>query len=441
MLWWPMTGQDSTAPSSSSAPQSPTAAPQNGLGYKGVGQSRAPEPPSAQAPVPVMAPMIAPMIAPVPAQLQTQSLSGVNVGVASVAVVIPTFNEVDNVAATVAAVTEALATEAFELVFVDDDSTDGTRAAITAIARRDPRIRLLHRIGRRGLSSAVVEGALSTTAPFIAVMDADLQHDEQLLARMLAELRSGDADIVVGSRYAAGGEIGQWDQRRAGLSRLGTRLARLTTRTPLADPLSGFFMITRDAFDSTARHLSMQGYKILVDVMASAPMPLRVRELAYTFRPRHAGVSKLDTLVAWEYAILLLDKTVGRIVPVRFVMFAAVGGLGVVVHMAVLAGAYRGADIEFAAAQTLAAVTAMTFNFALNNQLTYRDRRRRGLWGLIKGLASFCAVCSIGAVANVGIADFLFDRGETSWWLAGIAGIAVGAVWNYAASAVFTWRR
>ncbi len=439
MLWWVMPVQDSTAPSSSIAPLSPPAAPLLGAGQNDGGQnnggqnigelSREAEPSPLQPP------------APAPARSPSHPPGGAHPGVAAVAVVIPTFNEVDNVAATVAAVAAALATEAFELVFVDDDSTDGTHAAITALARRDPRIRLLHRIGRRGLSSAVVEGVLSTTAPFVAVMDADLQHDERLLPHMLAALRDGDADIIVGSRYAAGGGIGQWDSRRAGLSRLGTRLARMTTRTPLADPLSGFFMITRDAFDGAARRLSLQGYKILVDVMASAPSQLRVRELAYAFRPRRAGVSKLDTLVAWEYATLLLDKTIGQIVPVRFVMFAAVGGLGVVVHMAVLAGVYRGAGIEFAAAQTLAAVTAMTFNFALNNQLTYRDRRRRGLWGLVKGLASFCAVCSIGAVANVGIADFLFDRGETSWWLAGIAGIAVGAVWNYAASAVFTWRR
>lgn len=361
--------------------------------------------------------------------------------VATLAVVLPTFNERDNVEKVAGVIATALAGEAYEIVFVDDDSTDGTRDVVAGLARRDGRIRLIHRIGRRGLSSAVVEGVLSTSAPFVAVMDADLQHDERLLPAMLATLRAGEADVVIGSRYVADGGLGDWDKSRADLSRFGTRLAQVVTKTALSDPLSGFFMITRTAFDQSVRGLSAQGYKILVDLLASAPKPLRAREIGYTFRQRVAGDSKLDSLVAWEYAMLLLDKSVGRIVPVRFVMFAAIGGLGVLVHMAVLTGLYQGAQIGFAAAQGGATFAAMTFNFFANNQLTYRDKRLKGVVGVARGLATFYAVCSIGAVANVGIADFLFGRGDTSWWLAGLAGIAVGAVWNYAASAVFTWKK
>jgi len=243
---------------------------------------------------------------------------------------------------------------------------------------------------------------------------------------------------VIGSRFAGGGDFGSMGQRRVRISRLGNRLARLVVKADLTDPMSGFFMLKRSLFDRVVRSLSAQGYKILVDIFASSPKPLAFSELAFTFRERLHGESKLDTLVAFEYLELVVDKLIGHIVPVRFVVFSAIGGLGLVVHLAVLAISLKLLGLGFPVSQGMATIAAMTCNFGLNNILTYRDRQLRG-WKLFCGLLSFYAVCSIGAVANVGIAFYVF-RSDQSWWLAGVAGAAVGAVWNYAISSVFTWR-
>jgi dolichol-phosphate mannosyltransferase len=354
-------------------------------------------------------------------------------------IVVPTFNERSNVGELVRRLELALAGIEWEVVFVDDDSTDGTTTLLRAAARSNGRVRVLHRIGRRGLATAVVEGIMSVSAPFVAVMDGDLQHDERQLTAMLETLRASDREIVVGSRYMEGGSAGDWLKDRQTISRLATRLARLVLSEPLSDPMSGFFMLRREAFDRAVRRLSGVGYKILLDILISARPPLAVAEVPYEFRNRAEGSSKLDSAVAWEYLVLLLDKTVGRIAPIRFVLFVLVGGAGVVVHMAILAALSRGLELSFIASQTAATVIAMTFNFFANNALTYRDQRLRGPLPILLGLLSFYAVCSVGAVSNVGIAAFLFLR-DYAWWLSGLAGILVGAVWNYAASSIFTWR-
>jgi dolichol-phosphate mannosyltransferase len=360
------------------------------------------------------------------------------VGPVELAVVLPTFNERDNVEPLIARLEEVLAGTEWEAIFVDDDSRDGTAEHVRAIARRKPYIRCVQRLGRRGLSTACIEGVLASSAPFLAVMDADLQHDETLLPRMLEMLKSSALDIVIGSRYAAGGGVGAWDPSRARISDLATRLSRLVVKAELSDPMSGFFMIRRPVFEAALRDLSGQGFKILIDLFASSPRPLAFAELPYQFRLRRHGESKLDTLVAWEYLQLLLDKLIGHLVPVRFALFAMIGGLGLVVHLAVLGLVLKFLGVDFTLAQSVATVTAMTSNFLLNNWFTYRDRRLRG-WRLLRGLVSFYVVCSVGAIGNVGIAAYVFHA-DQAWWLAGIAGAIVGSVWNYATSAVFTWR-
>jgi dolichol-phosphate mannosyltransferase len=269
-------------------------------------------------------------------------------------------------------------------------------------------------------------------------MDADLQHDESTLPIMFEALRNEPLDIVIGSRFLAGSDFGSMPEFRIRISGLGNRLARFVVKAELTDPMSGFFMLKRPVFDAAVRGLSAQGYKILVDIFASSPKPLVFRELPFKFRERLYGESKLDTLIAFEYLQLLLDKLIGNIVPVRFVLFGAIGGLGLVVHLAVLAISLKFLRLGFPASQGLATITAMTWNFCLNNIFTYRDRQLRG-WKLLYGLLSFYSVCSIGAVANVGIASYVFHS-DQSWWLAGVTGAVVGAVWNYAMSSIFTWR-
>jgi dolichol-phosphate mannosyltransferase len=353
-------------------------------------------------------------------------------------VVVPTFNERDNILPLVGRLAAVLEGCAWEAIFVDDDSPDGTAEAVRAIARRDPRIRCLQRVGRRGLSSACIEGFLASSAPFIAVIDADLQHDERLLPRMLATLKNEAVDLVVGSRYVAGGGVGGWDAGRQRASAIATRLSRIVTRAEIADPMSGFFMMRRGVFDDALRRLSAQGFKILLDLMASTNQPPRIKELPYEFRPRQHGESKLDALVVWEFVMLLADKLIGHIVPVRFALFAFIGAVGVIIHMAVLWASLTQFSLEFTTSQAAAAIVAMTGNFFLNNVFTYADRRLKG-WRILRGLVSFYLICSLGAVANVGIASYLFAERHI-WWAAGIAGIIVGSVWNYAVSAVFTWK-
>jgi dolichol-phosphate mannosyltransferase len=351
--------------------------------------------------------------------------------------VVPTFNERGNIEPLIARLRRTLAATDWEIVFVDDDSPDGTASLVRDVAQADGRIRCIQRIGRRGLSSAVVEGILSSSAPYVAVMDADLQHDETLLPAMLQTLKADALDIVVGSRYVQGGAVGDWDRRRLAISRLASCLGRIISRADLADPMSGFFMIRRDVFDAAVRRVSALGFKIMLDLFASAPRPLRFRELPYAFRQRLHGESKLDSFVVWSYLLLILDKWIGQIVPVRFAMFGLVGGLGMGVHLTALGLLHRFSGLPFVASQAVATMIAMTFNFLLNNNLTYRDRRLHGV-RLLMGLFSFCLACSVGLVANVGIASFLFERRHI-WWLAGLAGALVGAVWNYAATSLVTW--
>jgi len=353
-------------------------------------------------------------------------------------IVVPTLNERGNIEPLIALLDAALPHLRWEVMFVDDDSTDDTAAHIRALALADPRVRCIQRIGRRGLSTACIEGVLACSAPFVAVMDADLQHDEALLPRMIEILRNEPVDLVIGSRYAAGGGLGDWADNRARISRLGTRLARLICKQDISDPLSGFFMCRRDVFESAVRRLSGQGFKILLDLLASSPRPLRVRELPFEFRTRRHGESKLDTLVAWEYLALLADKLTGHVVPIRFALFALIGMVGLAVHMSILWGGLDLVALEFGVAQSWATLTAMTSNFFLNNILTYRDQRLRG-WGLLRGLLTFYGICAIGATANVGIAAYLFNAHQT-WWVAGILGVIVGAVWNYVMSSIFTWK-
>jgi dolichol-phosphate mannosyltransferase len=382
---------------------------------------------------------VAPMPEPVITEIEATAQGAPGPALpADLTIVVPTFNERDNVPILFERINGALAGAAWELVFVDDDSSDGTIEAIRVLSRRHPNVRCIQRLGRRGLASACIEGVLSSTAPYVAVMDADLQHDEGLLPKMLGLLRSEPLDIVIGSRFAKGGDVAAMPRYRVRISEFGNRLARLVVKAELGDPLSGFFMLRRPVFDAAVRRLSAQGYKLLVDLFASSPNPLAYKEVPFTFRERLHGESKLDTLIALEYLQLLLDKLVGHVVPVRFILFAAIGAFGLVVHLAVLALSLKLLRLAFAAAQSVATLSAMTWNFWLNNILTYRDKRLHGI-RLLYGLLSFYAVCGVGAIANVGIAAYVFYS-DRSWWLAGITGALIGSVWNYTVSSIFTWR-
>ncbi len=349
----------------------------------------------------------------------------------------PAFNERENITLLVDRLHSVLDGVDWEVIYVDDDSPDGTSASVRELSQRDARVRCVQRIGRRGLSTAVIEGILASSAPYVAVIDADLQHDEAMLPKMLALAKAEDLDVVVGSRYTEGGGIGDWTKGRALISSLATRLARLVVTADLSDPMSGFFLITRPAFEQAVRRLSGQGFKILLDLFASTPTPYRFAEVPYQFRTRIRGESKLDGLVVWEYLMLLVDKRVGRWVPPRFVLFGLVGSFGLLLHLATLRAMLFAT--AFPVAQATATAVAMVSNFSVNNALTYRDRRLRGL-KFFGGLATFCLICSIGAIANVRLASAAFEQ-HYEWWLSGLAGAAASVVWNYTVTSIFTWRK
>jgi dolichol-phosphate mannosyltransferase len=357
---------------------------------------------------------------------------------ATLSVVVPCFNERPNVAPMIARLEQALHGVAWEVIYVDDDSPDGTAAEVRRIAAVDPRIRCIRRIGRRGLASAVSEGALSSSARYVAVIDGDLQHDETRLPVMLEALRGGEYDIAVASRHVdGGGNAGLANRWRHVLSGVGIRLAQWFLPTRLTDPMSGFFMLPRPLFEELAHHLTGQGFKILLDIMMSAPAPPRVIEIPTEFRSRVAGTSKLDALVLMQFAGLLLDKVAGGLLPLRFVSFALVGAVGVLVHLIVLVALHKTTGATFEWDQTLATFVAMIFNFQVNNMVTYSDQRLRGprLW---RGLVVFMLVCGLGAIANIGIAQTLYDT-SMQWTIAGATGAVIGVVWNYAVSATLVW--
>jgi dolichol-phosphate mannosyltransferase len=352
-------------------------------------------------------------------------------------IVLPTYKEKDNVAELIRRLDSALAGIEWEAIFVDDNSPDGTAEAAKRIAATDLRVRCLKRVGRRGLAGACIEGMLSSSAPFVAVMDADLQHDERVLTAMLETLRAGKADLVAASRHIEGGSAASLDKSRGTISRFATVLTRNVLSVPLSDPMSGFFMMRRERFDAVAPKLSPVGFKILLDIVATAGPSLRVAEQSYVFGKREQGESKFNVQIGLEFLGLLLAKLTGDLVDPRFIFFALVGATGLAVHLVVLKLALLSAP-NFAIAQSIATFVAMTSNFFLNNELTYRDRRLKGL-AMFGGFLGFCAIGSVGALTNVGLANWLYSE-RSVWWVAGAAGAIMGALWNYALSSLFVWR-
>ena len=360
-------------------------------------------------------------------------------GLPQVSIVVPTFNERDNVTVLYRRLAATLEGIPWEVVFVDDNSPDGTWQVVRGLARQDSRVRCIRRIGRRGLSGACIEGILAASAPYAAVIDADLQHDESQLPKMVALLQSGDAELVVGSRYIEGGSADSFNKQRAGASAFATEIARRVLQVEIKDPMSGFFMIRRDLFEQLAPQLSTQGFKILLDIVATAKGKLRTVEIPYTFGSRQHGESKLDSMVALDFLGLVLAKYTGDVLSLRFLMFGMVGALGLIVHLITLFIALEMFGAPFPEAQAAGALVAMTSNFILNNFLTYRDQRLKG-FAIVRGLLLFYLVCSVGLFANVGVAFSVYDQ-EPIWWLAGAAGALMGVVWNYAMSGLFVWRK
>ena len=352
-------------------------------------------------------------------------------------VVVPTLEERDNLSPLIQSLAAVLSHIDYEILFVDDNSSDGTAAAARALAQANPRIRILQRIGRRGLASAAVEGMLASSAPYLAVMDADLQHDESILPAMLAKLRQSNLELVVATRVTEGGMDAMPPHRRA-LSQFGRRLSRLICPTELSDPMSGFFVLTRAYLDEVAESLSGTGFKILLDLVVSARRPVRLAEIPYRFRPRLHGQSKLDIVVAVEYLSLVADKLVGNFVPPSYVIFACAGSVGILAHLAVIQLLRLISQTSLENAQLISSAAAIPVNFLLNNQFTFRSARLRGKQ-LLVGLLVFYMACLIGLFLNLRVFETLTAI-SVPWYVAAALGLAVGSVWNYWMSSMFVWQ-
>ncbi|NNE38586.1 MAG: glycosyltransferase family 2 protein [Gammaproteobacteria bacterium] len=354
-------------------------------------------------------------------------------------IIVPAYNERENIVPLFESLVDTLRTIRWELIVVDDDSPDGTNEVIRDLATKDERIRCIHRLDRRGLSSACIEGILSTASPLVCVMDADMQHDESLIPRMYSKIKSEDLDIVIGSRYVAEGSTGELHSWRKKLSQFATKLSLFCLQLNITDPMSGFFMVRRTFFEKVMYRISGRGFKILLDLIISSKEPVKVAELPYVMRSRKRGESKLDFVVAWDFLIMLISKLIGEYLPYRFISFITVGFSGLFVHMFSLWLFHDMSDMNFTLSQSIATFIAMTSNYVLNNIFTYHDLKKSGslFW---RGLLSFYLVCMLGAILNVALATELYQR-ELTWFIAGIFGALAGAVWNFSISNMFVWRK
>ncbi len=336
-------------------------------------------------------------------------------------VIVPTLNERGNIRSVVESLDAALQGISWEVIFVDDFSSDGTPEAVRAIAAVDRRVRLIERHNRRGLSSAVVEGALAAAADIIAVMDGDLQHDETLLPRLFAVVANGEA--------------------RKKLSQTGIRLSNVAFGLDMSDPLTGFFVVRRDVVVRALPRLSEVGFKILLDILTAAEPRPRVVELPFSFRERAYGESKLSKRVLYDFFLFMIEKKLRPIIPLpaQFLSFSMINAVGILVHIAVYT-LLTSSAVAFGQAQLIATLVAMAFNYYVNNELTYSQNRLTGN-AFYLGFVVFALVCSVGVIANVSVAVMMHDRyGDMAELVPVVFGALVSVVWNYGATRYFVWR-
>ena len=358
-------------------------------------------------------------------------------------IIAPTYNEAQNIEPFILAVKKAMKNfRDYEIIFVDDNSQDKTYEVVKRYSKKYKNIRCIRRIQRRGLSSAVIEGCLSSSSDFLVIMDADLQHDENKILEMIRIQKIYNLDIVVGSRFLKKSFTSALSRKRNFISKFANWLANKISRVELSDPMSGFFLVKREIIENHAPKLTGLGFKILLDIFSSAGNKVKYKEISFNFKTRKFGESKLDTLVVWEYLLLLWETRFGKLIPARFLSFCAIGGTGVLAHLIILS-ILKNQGLSFVMSQSIATFSAMTSNFFLNNVLTYRDRQKKGAQ-IIKGLIIFYITCGLGAVANVGIANYLYleklNELSISWYISGIVGALVGAVWNFLMSSMLTWK-
>jgi len=358
----------------------------------------------------------------------------------SLSVILPCYNEISNI--------DYLINE-FELadnnsyiskiIFVDDDSPDGTAEYIKKISSKKFDILCLHRLHRQGLSSAVIEGTLLAATEYVAVMDSDGQHDPRDLIAMYEQMHAQNCQFIIGSRFLEQALIEDHAGMRAFISHTGNKIANKILKRKLTDPLTGFFIFDRSLFIDSIKNIRPSGFKILLDFLYQLKnKQVKLEEFPIKFRTRHLGESKLNSKALIEFIDQLVGFLTGNLLPEKMFIFLLVGGTGLAVNFLILYLLLFSADWEFQHALVAATIISMISNFAVNNEITFHKNKRRGL-GWFKGLAVFMMICSLGAFANVGVAGYLFNEGRI-WWVAALVGILIGTVFNFSLSKFYIWK-
>lgn len=363
-------------------------------------------------------------------------------GPVKLSLVVPTFNESRNLEELLGKLTatlDACVPGAYEVIVVDDDSPDRTWELALRLADHCPALRVMRRRGERGLSTAVIRGWQAARGQVLAVIDADLQHPPEILARLWGEIAAG-ADLAVGSRHAGGGGVSDWSALRRALSR-GAQLLGLCVLPGVvgrvSDPMSGYFMVRRSALAGTA--LSPLGYKILIEVLGRGRIG-RIAEVGYVFRERTEGESKVTARLYLEYLRHLLRLRLA-LLPARFPRFAAVGLSGVAVDMTLLWLLKDRLGWPLTAAKLVAAEMAMASNFLWNDLWTFGDVARRQGYGFarLRRFAKFNAICAAGLALSVGLLDMQVGIFGINPYLANATAIAVTTGWNFWMNKIFNW--
>lgn len=367
----------------------------------------------------------------------------------TVSLIVPTYNERDNVEPLVERIHRSLSPRNYEILFIDDDSADGTAEAIEALAARYP-VKVKVRKDKKGLASAVVDGIEMTGSDVILVMDADLQHPPEVLPGLIEAIEKG-ADIAVASRYVPGGGCQGWSLTRRIISKGAIFMAHLllpATRG-VKDPMSGFFALRRDVVSGAC--LNPSGFKILLEILMMGRFG-RVAEVPFIFVTRERGESKLNARQQVDYIkhLYSLMRRTGELM--RFVKFCLVGGSGVIVNYGLywiltrFAGftpiddAAAGGIASGNLAMVISIEVSIITNFLLNNYFTFADRKARKAGAFFGALFNFNLICIIGGLIQIGVANLFAVVVGVNDLIAVLAGIAVATLWNYFLNSWWTWK-
>ena len=360
-----------------------------------------------------------------------------------ISIVIPTFNEVKNIIPLLKNLTVLVKDFEYEIIVVDDDSPDGTSNVVNKYMKSNKSIKLITRIGRSGLSSAIKEGLIFAQGKYLLVLDGDGQHHPSFILDMLEKIKKNKSDIVIGSRFLNTSKLEGLSNKRSLGSKFANKLARISLHknyAKLTDYLSGCFCLEKEMTKKYIRKIEINGFKFLYELLSLSKGNLDVLEVPLLFKERRFGNSKLDIAIVWDFIISILHNLTLRLLPRRAISFGLVGISGVFVQLFITSFLVEIFLIDFYNALPFAVISAATSNFLINNQVTFRSERLKNL-SLLIGLLKFLIVASLPVIANVGIATAIYKYISADTFIAQIAGIAIVYAWNYLASSSFVWKK